>query len=339
MKVLSDKAVQLTLNHITKNDVLNEYQPWLLKSLQGLSRNPHWLPHRIVQPSAAPSVELSHLFMPTVADDQVGIKILTGGPSNLKSQKGFVGSVAVLDETDGSLQGIVNARTLTAFRTALASTIPMVKVVNPQEMLTEVTVLGSGLQAYWHARLVLILYDNITTVHLVNRSVDNAETLAGDLQPLFPKVKFHVHLYTSADDQEKGLWFANSSIILGCLPSTEPVIKQQYINSDPKYIKYINLIGSYKPHMIELDLALLEGEQKIIVDSKEHCLHESGELIMSHKTEEDLVEIAEFAANDFSSVKSDNNVIILKLVGLAVMDISMAQFLLNRSTNVVDVEF
>ncbi|EGV63168.1 hypothetical protein PSN45_004556 [Yamadazyma tenuis] len=348
MKILSDKDVSKVLEDVTRDTLLKVYQPHLLESLRKLSQTPESLPGRIVQASTTRSSDSTHLFMPSVAPSEVGLKVITGGPTNSKKGLGFVGCVLVLDEHDGSLLGVLNGKTLTAFRTALASSIPMVRVLDPFEceILPQVSVFGSGLQAYWHAKLTVILYgDKIQTINLINKSLHNAEVLQQTLAKEFPNKSFTVLSYadeSQAEDVHRAVY--HSSIILGCLPSTEAVIKKSFLNPDKNVPKYINLIGSYKPHMLELDSEVIHSEfndgTRIIVDSKEHCLHESGELVQSKRTAENLIDIAELCSQGSGGsvrVTSRSNITISKLVGLATMDVSIGKLLLRRSHGGVEI--
>lgn len=336
MKILSEQNTLQVLLDIDKSQLLDVYQPELLRSLATLNQDPTIIPPRVVEPSHTPTSDATHLFMPCVGDAQVGLKVITGGPSNSRAGKGFVGCILVLDEHDGALLGVVNARVITAFRTALASSIPLVHIMNSNhglKVLDTITVLGSGLQAFWHVKLALILYgDRFFNVNIVNRSIQGAEKLKTDLSDNFPNVKFLAYLYEEKSHQESiQNSLQSSSVIFGCLPTTEPIIKS--INKDPSVLKYINLIGSYKPHMLELDPEIVNSFQDtlIMVDAKEHALHEAGELIQAGKTPEDCVEICELGEVSVDKLVTKNGVVLLKLVGVAIMDICVGKLVLERA--------
>lgn len=337
MKILGEKDTETLLNGLTREKILHHLQPHLLKSLNSLRTNGDIIPPRTVVTSNTPQSNATHLFMPCVGTEEVGLKVLTGG-----SSKGFKGCILVVDEFDGGLLGVLNAKVITAFRTALASTIPMVKVMETCDMtvLPQITVLGSGLQAFWHVKLALILFgDKFGSVSIVNRSIEGAEKLKKSLSHQFPDRKYNTFLYQDDDHQaDIAASLTNSSLILGCLPTTEPIIKTLMLNGDKSVLKYINLIGSYKPHMLELEPEFINeqfGGTNIIVDSKDHVLHEAGELIQAGKTPPDLVEIAELmdpqVPDEHKHVVNKNGVVVLKLVGLSIMDISMAKYLLQTS--------
>lgn len=339
MKVLSEQQVSKILERaVTKETLLTKFQPEMLSALQNIETNPKVIPPRTVTTSNTEECDSTHLFMPCIGNHKVGMKLLTGGPSNTAKGLGFVGSIVVIDEYDGTLKGVLNAKSITAFRTALASSLPLTKTFDvenpPSNLLPELSVFGVGLQAYWHVKLALLLYSHIKVVNIVNRTLTNAESLAERLSSEFPTVKMNPVASENEDSVKKCV--QTSSIIFGCCPSTSPVIKHDYINKDPQYPKFMSLIGSFKPHMIELDLNFIATEfesTKVIVDNKHDALIESGELIQGEKSESDLVTIAEYLTGKNVETKSPSNVVWLKIVGLSIMDITVANVVLSMAGN------
>ncbi|KAK6205385.1 uncharacterized protein RJT21DRAFT_15477 [Scheffersomyces amazonensis] len=344
MKVISDKAVKKYLEkHLDCNTILEKFQPALLSGLAVYAANPEKIiPPRVVQLSNNANSDTTHLFMPCISPSEVGIKVISGGPGNNSKGLGFQGCMLILDEITGSARAIMNANTSTAFRTALASTLGLSKVIkyNESKILPELTVFGVGPQAYWHLKLTLIIYkESITSVNIMNRTLKNAEILATNLKSEFPSVQFNSYSYNDDDDLEFVPHIQNSSIIFGCTPSTNAVIKNSYINKDSRYPKFISLIGSYKPNMIELDLDFIKSEFKdtsIIVDSKEHTLQEAGELIQADISESQLIDIVELynlELKDASKYTSPSNVILQKIVGLSIMDLSIGKLIAEDITS------
>ncbi|KAG2733938.1 hypothetical protein G9P44_003463 [Scheffersomyces stipitis] len=355
MKLLTDADVITYLNsNLTKNS-LAKFQNVLIEGLKTYKQNPDKVvPPRIAQMSNNEDSDTTHLFMPCISPNEVGIKVISGGAGNNAKGLGFQGCVLVLDEITGSLNALVNAKSLTAFRTALASTSGLTKVIpydwEEVELLPELTVFGVGAQAYWHVKLILTFYkEKITTVNILNRSLTNAEKLCDRFRVEHPDVVFNEFSY-EGDKSEFTGHIRNSSIIIGCTPATSPVILNDYINQDPKYHKFISLIGSYKPHMIELDLAVIEQFKStgtaILVDSKEHTLHEAGELIQADFDADHLIEIGElYDPDNYLPPKlftlHANNVVVQKIVGLSIMDLSIAKCIAEdtRSGGVEVAEF
>ncbi|EDK42156.1 conserved hypothetical protein [Lodderomyces elongisporus NRRL YB-4239] len=351
MKVISDKAVTQFLNKsLTKSTLLNEFVPTLFNGLKTYSQDPdHIVPPRIAQQSNNTESDTTHVYMPCISPEEVGIKVISGGQGNNSKGLGFVGCVLVMDEVTGELRAVLNANTLTAFRTALASILGLVKIISvdeQSEILPELTVFGVGLQAYWHVKLALSLYgDKIKVVNILNRSLENAVKLKEKFEKEVDNVVFNAFLYQSSKQDDFVNHIRNSSIIFGCTPATSPIIKTSYINQDPQWPVFISLIGSYKPHMIELDLGLVklfkDKGVKIIVDSKEHTLHEAGELIQANYVPDDLVEIHELYNEHIPKVtETTSNITVQKIVGLSIMDLAMAKLVCNKISdeNVVVVQ-
>ncbi|CAK9436197.1 uncharacterized protein LODBEIA_P07550 [Lodderomyces beijingensis] len=348
MKVITDGAITGFLNKsLTKKSILEVFQPALLNGLVTYSSDPEQIvPPRIKQASNNPNSDTVHVYMPCISPNEVGIKVISGGPCNNSKGLGFVGCVLIMDEISGELQAVMNASTLTAFRTALASTLGLIKVisVDKQEILPDLTVFGVGAQAYWHVKLSLLLYGRkIQRVNILNRTLGNAEKLKAKLEEEFKDVQFDAFSFQNDGDVAYKNRIQNSSIIFGCTPAASPVIKAEYINKDPKWPVFISLIGSYKPDMIELDLdfvkKLKQQGVKIIVDSKEHTLEEAGELIQSQYQPSGLVEIHELYTSPVTDVTDTNaNVTVQKIVGLSIMDLAVGKLVYEKiGSDAIDV--
>lgn len=337
MKVVSDsqviKHLYATLN---KDSILKEYQPALLNALSQYEQNPEIAPERTVRTSNTPGSDTTHLFMPCIAPNSVGVKVISGGPSNSKAGLGFQGSVMILNEYTGTLEAVLDGKSLTAFRTGLASTLGLVKVFNAnsseQAMLPELLVFGSGPQAFWHVYLAVKLYgDRIERVNVISRS--SAIKLAEQLRSV---LSTRIEAIDVSDEETVKAHVSNSAIVFGCTPSEDGIIHGEYLNANPAYIKFVSVIGSYKPHMIELNLNFIKkyysGQNTpVVVDSKSHALAEAGELIQGEIQTSQLVSLTELYLGGYKpeALACATGVVWQKLVGLLVMDVSMAKHVMN----------
>ncbi|KAL9103103.1 MAG: hypothetical protein Q9163_001814 [Psora crenata] len=210
------------------------------------------------------------------------------------------------------------AEELTAFRTALASTI----LFNRRHNVHSITVFGAGAQARWHIRIALMLRGaEIHHIDIINRSFSRAKSIMhdfyhspqwADLREANPKLQFSI---VSSDYKEYQQLakdhIRKSDVIFLCTPSTSPLFPHEFLTSSEgrKKGRYISAIGSYRPHMVELHPEILrqavsldhkhhhhrhaEKGGVIVVDSLEACLREAGEVIQSGVTAQQLVEIGE----------------------------------------------
>jgi ornithine cyclodeaminase/alanine dehydrogenase-like protein (mu-crystallin family) len=221
--------------------------------------------------------------------------------------------------SDGKPFGFLNAEEVTAFRTALASSLLMIR----RRKVKTLTVFGTGKQAYWHVRLALILRGStIKKVHFINR--DFNERATGIMKTFIG--------YDAATKRREG-WFDTTfdltslryvevdrllkdyvraaDIIICTTPSTEPLFDHTILTNTEgrKRARLIIAIGSYKPHMIEVPPEVVKQAIKvhgrghhfhkhaeeggaIVVDTID-CVEEAGELKQSGVPAERTVELGE----------------------------------------------
>lgn len=342
MKVLSDAQVTAhLLSDVSRETLLSKYHPALVSALLLYEENPAVVPARTVQKSSTPNCDTTHLFMPCTAPHTVGFKVISGGSANSAQGLGFQGCVVTLDEYTGTPRSIVNGKLLTAFRTALATSVPLSKIVaNGKLSSPQVTVFGSGPQAFWHVMIACRLYpDQITRVNVVSRSYDSALLMAEQLRAVLPSVNVEAF---GSDSSEISEITRSSAIVFGCMPCTEPMIKLDFLNTDANFLQFVGLIGSYKPHMSELtseSMQLFKNSGcKVVVDSVDHCLAESGELIQNGFDRSNLVSITELGNTTGAKVITPSGLVLSKVVGLLIMDIAMAN-LLNQDISSAEVDF
>lgn len=239
-------------------------------------------------------------------------------------------------------------------------------------------VFGAGKQAEWHVRLALKLLPagTVESVVFVNRGLKKAQAMEEgvvvDLKVDNPNVLFEVFAKEGLEDREYQqklkTVLAAADVMFCCTPSTEPLFPYRYLSSPattthraPQRQRFISLIGSYKPHMQEIDTETLLSGGRVWVDSKEMCLAESGELIRAKLTEDYLIELGEFFSESSTAVAASNNAssiavnaaverhrqsvstslqavpvaegknVIFKCVGMGVMDLVTAQTLLEMA--------
>lgn len=306
------------------HDVLREYTQ--TKSAPPAERTIHQ-PEREVIVS---KVGTTTLFMPSSITTSTGVKVVTIGPRGLKG-------AITLFAPEGELLGLVNAEEVTAFRTALAVMIPLVRYAR-RAKTTNMVVLGAGRQAEWHVKLGLLL-GGVQHVTVVNRSEPRRmEQLFGEMRDKWPAATCQLLLKTAPDyDQRLRECLAVADVVCCCTPATTPHFPASYLNQSPRP-RFISLIGSYKPAMREIDSeTLLSGAGgRIFVDTKEGCLAEAGELIEAHVTEDQLVEIGELLDDSPLPLEGHGQGhgqgnVVFKCVGLGIMDIVMAGELLGMA--------
>jgi ornithine cyclodeaminase/alanine dehydrogenase-like protein (mu-crystallin family) len=218
----------------------------------------------------------------------------------------------------GSPVGVLHASTLTAFRTALASSCLLIR----RRSVRTLTVFGCGLQAYWHIRVALMMRGSaVKHVNIINRRFsdrcmallrrfhrmpaatrDREGWKATTFSVLTPGYGDYVRLL-----REQVL---QADVIFCCTPSTEPLFDASALTSREGRQKgrLIVAIGSYTPAMRELPVELLrqatgareKGQRHfhkhapeggaVVVDTLDGALQEAGEIIEAGLAPNQLVE-------------------------------------------------
>lgn len=206
--------------------------------------------------------------------------------------------------------------------------------MKPERDPKSLLIFGSGAQALSHASFFLAKHSTISAcTFIVRKSTPRSKSLLSALESQFPKVEFAIGeaTYTQqSDDQssqepvEPSLASStpfnlsqavhNANIVICATPSTEPLFNSVDVTSQTRII----LIGSYKPHMREVDDELIRRAGLVVVDSAKACLAESGELIRSKKRDEDLVELGELVDDEElrDKVVKSGDIVLFKSVSL-----------------------
>jgi ornithine cyclodeaminase/alanine dehydrogenase-like protein (mu-crystallin family) len=130
----------------------------------------------------------------------------------------------------------------------------------------------------------------------VRSLTDRATSLIASLGNAYPDVQFGLTVTTSQNGDKEDLSeiIGDADIVVTVTSSTEPLFPSQHVSAGTRLI----LVGSYKPTMQEVDLALVKRAGLIVVDSKEACGHEAGDLLQAGVKEEDMVELGSIIADE-----------------------------------------
>jgi ornithine cyclodeaminase/alanine dehydrogenase-like protein (mu-crystallin family) len=192
-------------------------------------------------------------------------------------------------------------------------------------------VFGAGAQAEAHINLILAVRKEINTCIIINR-VENDRLLnlrarlEGHYRLLNRPVTFKILVKSPTKEEDFKQAIREADIICTATSSTEPL----FSGTLPKRGCHLNLIGSYKPSMCEVDEHLVRrAAGGIVVDSTDACLKEAGELIAAGLGREDLKEIGSLLHSD--SPMPGCEVTIFKSVGLGIQDTTIAAAVLEKA--------
>lgn len=185
-------------------------------------------------------------------------------------------------------------------------------------------IFGSGAQAAAHAHLFLKLWPSCESCTIVaRRSTDRVDALVSELQDAFPSVKVSlgVSTYPSAPEPSDGAFdlqsaVHNANVIITVTPSREPLFNSVDVTSNTRVV----MVGSYTPDMHEVDEQLIRRAGIVVVDSREACLQEAGELIAARLRPEQMVELGEVVGaggeGAVDLVQQNGDIVVFKSVRL-----------------------
>ena len=265
--------------------------------------------------SALQTADGTTLFMPAYVDQALNsaVKIVSIYPGNARhGLPSILASVLVLDAGTGQLRALIDATYLTALRTGAGSGLATDLLALPDASI--LGVIGAGAQARTQIEAVLAVRP-IREIRIFSRS--GAEMLVAALSASYPDLS--IRTAHSASDALRG-----AQVLIAATTSSTPVIEL----ADVQTGAHINGIGSYTPTMQEVATEVVT-RAKIVVDSRESCLAEAGDLLIPMATgmlDHDAIyaEIGEIAAGLKPGRTSAEEITFFKSVGNAIQDLTVA---------------
>ncbi|MEI4770252.1 ornithine cyclodeaminase family protein [Psychrobacillus sp. FJAT-51614] len=274
-------------------------------------------PHRTV--IEFPQHEASVLYMPSadLVGEVTAVKVVTIFPNNPQKGKPTTQGVVLLsDAQNGEHIAMLNASYLTRLRTGALSGIATDFLARKDAKV--VTVIGTGAMAFEQVLAVLAVR-KIERILLVNRTAFKAEMFGEKLKTFGVEVPYEVLEDVSAAVRQ-------ADIICCATRSNEPVFN----GDDLKPGTHINGVGSYLPHMSEVDVTTITRASKIVVDDLAGVKEEAGELMHAEKIgkwsfEDVHGEIGKLVIGEIKARENEEEITFFKSVGAAYFDLAVAK--------------
>ena len=198
---------------------------------------------------------------------------------------------------------------------------------------------GAGKQIKAHIDLLFRAFLSFESCTIVNRT-DNARlrALASFLRQSHPSVAFGTMTLDDRDRVKDAV--GKADVICTATSSEKPLFPSEWVSPGT----HLNLVGSFTPHMHEVDTELINRTWKVVVDSRDACAVEAGELIAAGKAMDPkahLIELGELVkeAEDGNFVpvelpnelRKSGGVTIFKSVGVGLQDVAIASLVLSRA--------
>ena len=225
------------------------------------------------------------------------------------------GVVQVFDAENGQHIANLDGASITAIRTGAASGLATDLLA--KENANVCAVFGTGVQAASHIEAVLEVRP-IKKIMVFSRSKPSAEkfcsTLANQVQ-------------CEIGEKESLL---EADIVCTTTPASSPLFETDKIKPGC----HLNVVGSAQPSFREVPTGLV-ARSKIIVDKREACEQEAGDLIIpvqegSWSFEQVHGELGQVVSGDIIARESENEITLFKSVGNAIQDHAMAHLIMEK---------
>ncbi len=298
---------------VSMGDAINAMEQAFISFSNGSSK----VPQRLIT-----GIDNLDLFLKPAYSEKLGkvaVKIITqkqGG--DLNGIPAILGVVLLLDLHTGAVLSMMDGTYITSLRTGAAGGIAT-KLLSRNDAST-VAIFGCGAQG-----------KTLLEATCAVRPIEHA--LLYDLNSdLAEKVKLEMEQKLNISIRvEKNLDHLKQADVICTATNAKNAL---FSLNDISAGVHINAIGSYKPHMQEIDPLIIKNG-KLYVDSREAVLKESGDLIkpIGEKIFTDKVieaEIGELVKKPGRA--NENEITIFKSVGLGVQDLFMANAIFDSSS-------
>ncbi|MDC0226213.1 ornithine cyclodeaminase family protein [Gammaproteobacteria bacterium] len=250
--------------------------------------------------------------------EHIGIKIVSVFPENTTTNMNAVhANYFLMNANDGKPVAVMDGTELTLRRTACASALAADYLVNKN--VDTLLMIGTGNLAP-HMIKAHCVVRNYSRILIWGRNEEKAERLALSLNIKDKEI-------LAKNDIKEAL---NVADVISCATLTQkPLIMGDWIKPG----QHLDLVGAFTPDMAEADSKAI-AKSKVVVDTYEGALSESGELINAIKEgrikkEHILSDLRELVLEEKNIRKDSNDITLFKSVGTALEDLAAAELVIE----------
>lgn len=253
---------------------------------------------------------------------EAGVKIVTVSPENSQFDLPSIhGTYIYMDAKTGALKAILEAKSLTAKRTAAASALASNFLAKKEA--SSLLMIGTGalsinlIKAHASVR-------PIKTVYVWGRNIKKAQAICDALS----NSRFSVEAIQNIEDK-----IAEVDIISCATLSKTPLVLGKHLKAG----QHVDLVGAYKKDMREADDDAIKTAS-VFVDTMQGGLKESGDIVIPLEkgiiTEDDIkADLFQLCCKEKQGRQSKDEITLFKSVGHALEDLIAAKYYYNQFTN------
>jgi len=274
-------------------------------------------------PNLETGVDSTLLLMPAWhPGKESGVKIATVSPENDRFGLPSIQAIYILiDALTGAPKAILEAKSLTAKRTAAASALASSYL--SKKDASSLLVIGTGalstnlIKAHASIR-------QIQKVFVWGRNPEKAQSICNQLKD----ENFSVQAVNTIEEK-----ISEVDIVSCATLSKNPLVLGKYLKPG----QHIDLVGAYKKDMREADDETI-SKASVFVDTFQGGLKESGDIVIPLKNgilkEQDIKgDLFSLSSNKTKGRTSEEEITVFKSVGHALEDLVAASYYYNKFTN------
>lgn len=206
---------------------------------------------------------------------------------------------------------ILEGSVISAMRTAAVTVVATEYLA--KKGFQHLSVIGCGLIAKMQINSLLEQFDHIKNVHLFDLDLQKAEMFGKEMQQRFSHVVFQIH-------QSAQSAVENAEVLVTCTVTDQPYIKAEWIQKGT-FVSNISIMDIEKEAFLRAD--------KVVVDDWDQSNREKkiiNQLVLEGKFSKEMLhaELGDIITNKKAGRETDEEIIILNPMGMAIEDISCA---------------
>jgi ornithine cyclodeaminase len=275
----------------------------------------------------APKYEGCFLFMPAYVEemDIASLKIVNIFPKNIDHGiPSAPAQVFLIDGKNGLVTAVLDGTYVTQLRTGAASGAAF--DILGRKDAQEGALIGTGGQAATQLE-AMITARKLKKVKIYDLNYERTQEFA---KRMSEELKSYGTEITAAASSDEAI--ENADLIVTVTPSTKPV----FDGSKVKKGATVSCVGSYQPHMQEMDPVILERASKIYFDAEEAVLSEAGDILIPLEegriTKDDFTgDLGDVVRGNVTGRENDEEIIVFKTVGIATQDLVTAKGIYEKA--------
>lgn len=271
--------------------------------------------------------EGTFLFMPSYVEELecAALKVVNIFPKNMeRSLPTAPAQVLLIDGTTGIVSAVLDGTYVTQLRTGAASgsAFDIFGVKNAKIG----ALIGTGGQAATQLEAMLAVRQ-LDEVRVYDLNFDRTKTFAEKMQEELKEYKTKIIAVESSDEA-----IDNADLVVTVTPSSKPVFDGNKIKKGAT----VSCVGSYQPHMQEMDPAVLVRASKLYFDSEEAVLSEAGDILIpladgTITKDKFTGDIGQVLLGNLVGRENDEEIIVFKTVGIGTQDLLAAKHIYDKA--------